>query len=536
MKNKILLFCALSATLLSSCEGFLDEEPMSFLAPENTLNSTYGFELASTGLYVIARTELSRWSSAGSLNFGAAIVEESLQIGTDVSTQGQQVNESNLRIFEEYTFDTGTTLLYTYWKYYYNFIANCNSIITAAEENEVVWDDESDQNHFIAEARFFRAFSYRALTYLYGDVPWVDKVETSFRTDFTRTPVATVISNAIEDLKFAVEYLPEDPASVLDGKITKWVAAHLLAELYIVNGDYDLASAAAQSVISSGYYELMTERFGNYTAQDGDPYSDIFLTDNANRSSGNKETLFVYQMQYQVNGGGDTNMNWTRRSWCPYYSNISGFVLCDSLGGRSIGQMAPMQTWVDSYEDQDMRASKYNLKREYWYNDVTSEKYGQKAEITDETIRLGTLYATFTKFYFGVTAESSSYSGTHKDYIVFRLSETYLLKAEADILRGNTADAAEAINAVRERAQATPITAAEATIDFLLDERSRELIGEERRRFTLLRTGKLIERVKQYNERSKDLIQDHHILWPIPQTVIDGNTGAEFPQNPGYAS
>ena len=51
--------------------------------------------------------------------------------------------------------------------------------------------------------------------------------------------------------------------------------------------------------------------------------------------------------------------------------------------------------------------------------------------------------------------------------------------------------------------------------------------------FTLVRTGKLIERVKKYNPEARDLIQDFHVLWPIPQAVRDANTG-EFPQNPGY--
>ena len=77
------------------------------------------------------------------------------------------------------------------------------------------------------------------------------------------------------------------------------------------------------------------------------------------------------------------------------------------------------------------------------------------------------------------------------------------------------------------------ITAKDATIDFLLDERIRELVGEELRRFTLVRTGKLVERVKKYNPHSNTM-DEHHTLWPIPQTIIDSNTGAEFPQNPGY--
>lgn len=524
----------LATGLLTSCQNFLDEKPKSFLTPGNTLNNTYGFQTASNGLYILSRNELNTWSSTGNMSF-SAMTNEVFQIGTDICTQGKQVNETTLRPFEEYNFDGGTGAVKNWWKYCYGFIANCNSIINAAEDKNVVWDNPTDKNHFIAEARFFRAHCYRYLTYIYGDVPWVDKIEANYRNDFTRTQVKQLYVKMIEDLLFAYQYLPEIPEKVSDGQLTKWVAAHVLSEIYILDGQYAKASEMANNVITSGHYKLMDTRFGKQSTVAGDPYSDIFLEHNANRSSGNKETLFVYQIQYKVPGGGDTNMNWMRRSWNPYYSNIKGFVLCDSLGGRSIGQMAPMATWVNSYEAKDMRASRYNMQKDYYYNDPKSADYGKKAPITEETIRLGTLYPTFKKFYFGVTAEDASYSGTGKDYILYRLSETYLLKAEADIMAGNLEGARDAINAVRKRAQATEITTADATIDFLLDERARELIGEEKRRFTLLRTGKLFERVAKFNDRSKDKIKPHHNLWPIPQEVLDANTGAEFPQNPGYA-
>ena len=90
------------------------------------------------------------------------------------------------------------------------------------------------------------------------------------------------------------------------------------------------------------------------------------------------------------------------------------------------------------------------------------------------------------------------------------------------------------MNEVRKRAKAGEVSEADMDIDFLLDERIRELVGEESRRFTLVRTGKLIDRVKQYNSTLKDKIEDFHALWPIPQAIRDANRGAEFPQNPGY--
>ena len=74
-------------------------------------------------------------------------------------------------------------------------------------------------------------------------------------------------------------------------------------------------------------------------------------------------------------------------------------------------------------------------------------------------------------------------------------------------------------------------------IDYILDERARELYGEEFRNITLRRVGKLVERTRKYNDNPRipgANIQDHHILYPIPQAAIDLNIGAPIEQNPGY--
>ena len=95
-------------------------------------------------------------------------------------------------------------------------------------------------------------------------------------------------------------------------------------------------------------------------------------------------------------------------------------------------------------------------------------------------------------------------------------------------------EAAASINVVRARANATPVDPADVDMDYILDERARELLGEKHRRFTLVRTGMLLERVRRLNPKSKDGIRDYHVRWPIPQTAIDANSGAVLEQNPGY--
>jgi hypothetical protein len=126
-----------------------------------------------------------------------------------------------------------------------------------------------------------------------------------------------------------------------------------------------------------------------------------------------------------------------------------------------------------------------------------------------------------------------------RDQIIYSLPETYLLAAEALHNSGNNNEAAIYINAIRTRAafpgleSQMEISATDVNIDFILDERSRELFGEMKRWFDLKRTGKLLERVKAYNHDGAPNIQDYHLLRPIPANQRTRTTN-EYPQNNGY--
>ena len=90
---------------------------------------------------------------------------------------------------------------------------------------------------------------------------------------------------------------------------------------------------------------------------------------------------------------------------------------------------------------------------------------------------------------------------------------------------------------VRNRANATPVSADQVDIDYILDERIRELYGEEMRLITLMRMEKLVERTRKYNDNPMlpgANIQEHNRLFPIPQSQIDLNIESNFEQNPGY--
>jgi hypothetical protein len=134
--------------------------------------------------------------------------------------------------------------------------------------------------------------------------------------------------------------------------------------------------------------------------------------------------------------------------------------------------------------------------------------------------------------------------------VITRFSEVYLVGAEAYLMSGNKAKAAELLNVIRQRAAyrktntaaqnaaaatAMTITADDVTVDFILDERSRELFGEWMRYHDLVRTKSLVKRIKAWNSEAAPYVKDFHMLRPIPQTQIDRTVeGPKFPQNPGY--
>lgn len=134
--------------------------------------------------------------------------------------------------------------------------------------------------------------------------------------------------------------------------------------------------------------------------------------------------------------------------------------------------------------------------------------------------------------------------------VMYRFSDVYLIAAEAYFKDGKLTEAANMLNVIRQRAAyrktntapqnaaaaaALTITSADVTLDFILDERSREFYGEWQRWQDLVRTRSLITRVKAWNPEAAVNIQNFHMLRPIPQSQIDRVVeGPPFPQNPGY--
>ncbi|MCK8494649.1 RagB/SusD family nutrient uptake outer membrane protein [Spirosoma sp. RP8] len=537
--GKLVGLCAMILLSGSCKDQFLDEVPLASLSSDVVLSSRAGFDNYITGLHQAARDELSQ-EDLGSFY--------DMYLGTDVATTGQE-QTVNFRNYTTFLTPTAAAAS-SFWNWgYTKMILRANTVIEYANKPELkgIFASDAERNAIIAEARFFRGYTYNLLANLYGGVPIIDVTYQNPKTDFVRATRKEVYEFAKADLEFATQYLPVTVAKSSEGRIVKGAADHLLTEVYINLGDYDKAIESSTRLISSGTYQLMTNRFGVRKDQPGDVYADLFAEGNQNRSTGNLESIYVWQYENLTPGGAGTNNgNNNIRGWVPFLPNLkdpaggTGMIVSDSLG-RGVAYSRPTtfffyDLWKDDW-DNDIRNSVYNIRRKFYYNNPASTYFGKQVEkrtANEDTMR--NVYPYLRKLE-GKPFNGSNTSGrTGKDFIVYRLAETYLLRAEAYVRKNNLTAAAADINAVRNRAKAKPVAAGDVTIDYILDERARELITEEPRRRTLSRMGKLVERTRKYQTRSdvRSTIQDFHELYPIPQSAIDANFSAKLTQNPGY--
>ncbi len=524
--------------LLFSCSGdILEERPLAFLNSDAILTSKGGFESYLVALVQAAREEMTMDDLTYYSNLW----------GTDVAAKGGAI----LIYYENYeTYLTPANAHVTsIWDWAYTrMILRANTIVSYANkiENSGIWANEAEKNAVIAEARFFRGYTYNLLANLFGGVPIVDTVLTVPKTDFVKSDREEVYRFAKNDLAFAAEWLPATVEPGKEGRIVKAAASHLLSEVCISLGEYDNAIKSASDVIESGLYRLMTERFGANKDVPGDAFSDLFIQGNQNRSAGNMESIYVWQFKSFVQGGGGSREgNSMVRNLTPFLVRVTdpngapGMVVSDSLG-RGVGHVRFTDYfYYDIWKNGgiDMRNSPYNIRRVYYYNNPASAYYGKPVgpkTSSEDTMRH--IYPYIRKVEGNPWNNDNASGLTDKNVMVYRLAETYLLRAEAYLRKGDAVSAAADINTVRARATAGAVAPSDVTLDYILDERARELITEEPRRRTLIRMGKLVERVRRYNflPITQNTIQEKHAFFPIPQTAIDANLDAALAQNPGY--
>jgi hypothetical protein len=580
MKNiQKLLFLAILITGGLSCKkDFLDEEPVDFFSTANAYQTEADFNASVNNLYGRVRHHYYTNNDFEPFRY-LYRTDGFFEITTTTPNLAAEVNPTN-----------GITNWA--WAPNYKIIAEANTIISRFPASLLT---DAQKTLFEAKARFFRALGYRTLAYLYGGVPLVlEEIETP-KTDFARATRKQVYTQVIEDLKFAIANLPSLAAgSIKDGEVSSQAAQHLLAEVYLADGQFQNAVDAANAVINDPVMGLMTSRFGRRsTVTPGDVYWDLFQRGNQNRKngSGNKEAIWVIQIETDVIGGGGSTAAGNQqgvyaleRVHAPLMrdvriNGVAPFMwpIENYTGGRGVGFMAPSSYFItniwQSDFNNDIRNANHNFVRDFYGTNPASPFYGQKISTQNPPAGTTGINGTVTankpdraiypyqskaiQVYEAPTTLiepvdnnvpasirtidslrrhylTPGAGGTYKDQYMFRLAETYLLRAEAYLGLGKMTEAAADINAVRARSGATPVAAGSVTLDYILDERLREFGVEEKRMLTLMRLGKWVDRVKRFNPFYGTQMQEHFNLWPIPITEIERNRTVKLEQNTGY--
>ncbi len=550
-------------------------EPLSFFSPENTLNDKAGLEAIIITMNRRLRDEYAQFENhhiVGEWNY------------SDMTVQGAPPNNAMHNMELQMTPNSGEDReVRAYWDLAWRAIKDANLLISRAE----VIDDleDAEKNELLAQGYFSRSYWYYRLVHQFGDVPLVLEEINSPRLDFYSHSRETILKKITEDLEFAVQWLPQ---SVLPGEVSRAAGSFLLTKCYLSLREFDKAIAEASKVIDGGQYALMTERFGTtepefleFSFLDPDGFDVLWdLHQKFNKSlSENTEAILVAQDQHLTEGNandrGTAKMRDTSPVWwqardpngvraCTDLDFGTGLRMIEQLG-RGVGRMVPSQAMRDlRLEDpNDLRYSHNNWfgMERYVYNDPSSEYFGQPFDPSSVTdIRQWYPIAYNKLVYIDETGNTRPDRASSDEY-VYRLAELYLLRAEAHWWKGDIGQAVADVNIVRARAQATPITSVD--IDYIFDERARELYKETPRKTELTRVAyimaqlgrngyslesmhennwfydRVISRNHFYREEILQgsniyRILPYHVYWPIKEEEIRANSLGHINQAMGY--
>jgi starch-binding outer membrane protein, SusD/RagB family len=553
--------------MITGCsEEWLNETPPHLIATESLYTSLAGFEAGLNGLYTLVRQEREGSDASNTFAIGGSnqVRYELMATGTD-NMCANRLDRFSITATQWGDLNSPHNVhLEAHFIWLYRVVNAANTIINSAEhKTDVDWTGpggtpEEHKNRVIGEARAMRAWAYRHLTYMWGDVPLSleESLGSNIKTDWTRAPVADVRKQIIADLLFAEKSIPISPT--VRGKITKGASQHYLAEIYLAINKPDSALFWADKAINTPQYQLITKRYGVASNQQGTAFSDMFLEGNANREEGNTEALWVWQFGYMPGGGRNIMRRWHGSEYGEIVVNgVKPFQLTVGRGGRPQGRFSFTKFAMDLYEPEDDRGSHHIIRKFFILQNATQNSAGGSVSVPNDRLPPGYAFGDtiwmdwshdimlnpnfvpyrrwpYSRKYDHANPANVSSTESNKDQPYLRLAETYLIKAEAEMKLNQHQNAANTINALRRRANVAEITADDVNIDFILDERSRELIMEEHRRYTLLRTGKWLERTRLHNKNGGQNISDRDTLFPIPQIVIDANLTSPMPQNPGW--
>lgn len=553
MKN-LFIPCVLMILVLvmGGCQKKLIENPVSKLTPA-FFSTAQGFQAGLDAAYAGNRR---LW---GNESMSTLTVP-----GTDEFTSGVDGNNDINKYANNFTATNG--YVSGVWNPIYTFINTCNGLIDNADNTAGI--DSASLNKMVGEARFLRANYYFLLVQLWGDVTLNEHFQNEASTSASRQPMADVYDLIITDLKSAIAVLPASPMQngVLPGKATAAAARHLLAKVYLTRGyskakqsdDFASALHMAKSLIDDapGIGMELLQDFGQVYAPGNEQNSEVLWSVqhtastayNGGFGSTDNSLCYFFLMKYDQQPGLSRTIQYGR----PFSRFMPTHWLTDTCFQERVNDQRYGKTFQTLWLSNDAAKIPKDASGNPKYALGDTAVYLPGVDVTDAQISSTRYQIVPPRKYTTVVYPSlikyddpnrpDVSAASIRPIIVYRLAETYLIAAEAAFNMGQSSAAAQYINKVRERAafpDGNPakmdIAASDLTLDFILDERSRELCGENMRWMDLVRTHTLIKRVKLHNPDAAPNIKDFDTLRPIPQSLIDAViTGPEYPQNPGW--
>lgn len=496
MKNKFKYIIIISlVTLISACD-LLTESPEDRFVLDNFYSSETDAQAAVDAIYN---------------RIGAGYYERIFFLVADLPADdyknGGGMSNSFLQDIEYYRHTSENEFIKRVWRESYDGIARANTAINRIPDVNM---DENRKNRLIAEASFIRALLYFNLVRWFGGVPLITSMETIDDAMIARSSVEEIYSLIKNDLNFAVNNLPISYSDSEAGRATKGAAKALLGKVHLTLQNWSEAVTVLGDLVNnegSYGYGLHEEFRANWEVS----------------TEHGIETVFTINFSEPPGNG-----NQMMQGIAPKYSVPGGAV--PGLAGAWEADIPTMEIYT-LFDDADER------KAATFRTDFVSPKNGN---IYTSSIPL------FVKYYEdGETKCGNSDNNVH----VIRYADVLLMYAEALNESGQTEMGIPLVNRIRQRAfnnsdhnlsavdQGTLRTA-------IYLERRLELTHEGHRWFDLVRTGRLVERMKEHGAIEATLaeadkvniasnIKDFHNLMPIPQHEIDLNPDV-LQQNPGY--
>ena len=547
MKKIYTLAAVLSFAALTGCSSFLDQDLKSNVPGSEFYGTAQGYESLRNAAY----------SSLRSIYGGDPWLFEG---GTDLFATGRtSVNVCNL-YSNAYT--SANDAVATFYTEHYKAISLANELI--------YWgNDDATRKNVVAQARGLRALYYLNLVQQFGGVPLIKERVSGILESVERASTLDTYNYIISELE-SIAGGDDLVAEATDGTFNKRAANHYLAKAYLSRGyisndkqDFVKAISAAEA---AGAGQPLTTEYSTLFSNAGEGNSEVLfsvvydLTTVEDKESGNKQQAhFGSYLNNASDGHKYTSSTLTPTLWMHEVFNSDTDNPSQDKRYEATFMTELRQSYWDFYDEskKDVSPVKYYYCPSWELDNVDSWRAALPSRADAVVIELlpeGKNYNGVVTSYeskmeediFGLPCfrkfddiengkDVFSTTSSMRDIYLARLAETNLIAAEACIKSDNLSGALKYVNIVRSRANATLAQESEINIDYILNERARELAGENHRWADLARTGKLAEYVEKYNpDISTGQITEKFYLRPIPLSAIELNPALKGHQNEGW--